>query len=35
MSWKAPRALTGRFRFCVESSDESGNRAIRAARPYG
>lgn len=33
MSWKAPRALTGRFRFCVESSDESGNQGDPSCAP--
>jgi hypothetical protein len=33
MSWKAPGALTGRFRFCVESSDESGNQGDPSCAP--
>jgi hypothetical protein len=33
MTWKAPRALTGRFRFCVESWDESGNESDPSCAP--
>jgi secreted trypsin-like serine protease len=33
MTWKAPRKLTGRFRFCVESWDESGNASDPSCAP--
>jgi hypothetical protein len=33
MSWKAPGAPTGRFRFCVESWDESGNQGDPSCAP--
>jgi hypothetical protein len=33
LGWKAPRGLTGRFRFCVESWDEAGNRSAPSCAP--
>ena len=31
--WRAPRSLVGRFRFCVQAEDPSGNRSVRSCAP--